>query len=121
MVKFELYEAKQKDWRTEYPIFKHNLMPNCFRIDSILKKVMTICMKNSNEVDIGKEELIWFDVMDTLFYLKNNELMQQKRFCREYFERRIGFFTKELVSHIPFKNFIEYCAKYRKEVTYNDL
>jgi hypothetical protein len=35
--------------------------------------VAKICKKNHSDVDIGKEEIIWYLVLDTLFEFKNNE------------------------------------------------
>jgi hypothetical protein len=107
MLKFELHEAKARNWVTTYPIHSDKLMPNCSKIDSILKKVTKICKKNSKEVDIGKEELIWYEVLDMLFKLKGDETIMKKKFCKEFFEKRINLFTIELVGYIPFKNFIE--------------
>lgn len=70
LLKFELHEAKNRHWENNYPIHNDKLMPNASKIDSVLKKIINICKKNSKEVDIGKEELIWYDVLDTLFELK---------------------------------------------------
>ena len=107
LLKYELHEAKNRNWSVSYCITSDKLMPNATKIDSILKKVTKICKKNSKEVDIGKEELIWYEVLDTLFELKADEEISKKKFCRDFFEKRINLFTIELVSHIPFKNFIE--------------
>lgn len=60
-------------------------MPNCSKIDNMLKKVIKICKKSSKEVDIGKEELIWFNILDMLFEMKLDPKISFKRFCREYF------------------------------------
>mmetsp|Transcript_21362 Transcript_21362/g.15616 ORF Transcript_21362/g.15616 Transcript_21362/m.15616 type:complete len:145 (+) Transcript_21362:698-1132(+) len=121
MVKYELYEAKLKEWMTHYPIFQGKLIPNCHRIDSILKKVHMILIKNSSEVDFEEEEQIWYDVMDNLFQIKMQPVIANKRYCREFFERRIQVFMEEMVKNIPFKNFVEHCAKHRKEMKYKDL
>ncbi len=121
LLKYELYEAKQKNWSTVFPVVKEKLMPQCSRIDSVLQQVINICKKNAKEVDHGKEELIWYDVLDALFNLKNATVIYSKRFCRIFFEKRINLFTVELVNHIPFKNFIEQYAANKKDIKYSDL
>jgi len=121
MIKYELYEAKQKEWMSHYPIFQGKLIPNCHKIDSILKKVQLILIKNSSEVDYEEEELIWYDMMDNMFAMKMHPTIASKKYCREFFEKRIQVFMEEMVMHIPFKNFVEHCAKHRKEMRYKDL
>ena len=74
-----------REWVTAFPISQPKLMPNCSKIDSTLKKVIKICRKSAKEVDIGKEELIWFDILDMLFDMKLDPKVSFKRFCREYF------------------------------------
>jgi hypothetical protein len=87
----------------------------------MLKKVTKICKKNSKEVEIGKEELIWYNVLDTLFELKLDDLVVRKQFCKEFFEKRINSFVIELVNFIPFQNFLEKFASKQKDVKFSDL
>jgi len=70
---YELYEAKKRELDMAFPINNVKLRPNCTVIDSVISKVLKICSKNYNEVDIGKEEQIWYDVLESLYALKNHE------------------------------------------------
>lgn len=56
MLKYELYEAREKGISSSYPIHHAKYMPHCTKLDHILKTVTKICVKYSKEVDIGKEE-----------------------------------------------------------------
>ena len=72
-------------------------------------------------MDIGKEELIWYEVLHTLFDMKQDPMISRKKFCRDFFEKRVNMFMGQLVINIPFKNFVESFASERKEFTYADL
>mmetsp|Transcript_35171 Transcript_35171/g.34195 ORF Transcript_35171/g.34195 Transcript_35171/m.34195 type:complete len:305 (+) Transcript_35171:1205-2119(+) len=104
---YELYEGKKGKLDMEYPIKNEKLRPNATKIDHIVVKVLKICKNHYKEVDIGKEEQIWYDVLEKLYSLKNHELMWYKKFCREFFDQRINMFIVELVNHISFQNFYE--------------
>jgi len=59
-------------------------MTECTSFDSYFKQILKICKKNPNEVELGKEEEVWFIVIDMLQEIRNNEILQNKRYCREF-------------------------------------
>jgi hypothetical protein len=53
-----------------FPVENQKLLVETMKFDNYFKIVMNICKKNYREVDIGKEEAIWYLVLDTLFEIK---------------------------------------------------
>ena len=90
-------------------------MPNSTKLDSLIKKMISIARKYSKEVEISKEELIWYDIFDTILDLKNNKRLVKKWFCKIFFSKRLNHFILELVNHIPFDRFLyKYMSKQEK-------
>lgn len=101
-LKIEIYYANKKgDINTSFPVTS-DVMSECYLFDSIFKKCLKICKKNSKEVEREKEDLIWFVVFDTLQSMKYDPQVVQKNFCREFFSLRINLFVDALIRMIPF-------------------
>lgn len=84
-LKIEIYYAnKKRDINTNFPVTS-DVMSECYLFDSIFKKCLKICKKNSKEVERDKEDLIWFVVFDTLQSMKYDPQVVQKTFCRDFF------------------------------------
>ena len=60
-------------------------MPTAYKFDSVLKKIIAIARKYSKEVDFEKEELIWYNILDTIVDLKNKRQLAKKWFCKLFF------------------------------------
>lgn len=69
-LKKELFHAKEHGLASTFPIKSPKLLGEVSKLDYFLNTVMKICQKNYKEVDIGKEEEIWYLVLDALFKLK---------------------------------------------------
>jgi len=96
LLKFELAEAfyeNNKERETElikpenlnFPIEKEKTMPLATKFDNILTKATRICKKYWKEVDIAKEELMWYSVLDALVELKLKAEVSDKSFCIYFF------------------------------------
>jgi hypothetical protein len=107
-IKFELKLARDHNWNVRFPITTENMMPRTSKMDQLIKRVTKTCKKNYNDVDIGKEQEIWYSVLQVLYELREDEQMNKYSFCRDYFRKRIDEFTSQLVTCIPFKSFLEW-------------
>ena len=109
-LKIELHEAWVRDWDMSVSHIQQKLqglMPNAYKIDQIVMKEIRICKKNAKDVDRDKEELIWYETLDTLFSMRSHPLIKKKLYAREFFKHRINMVILELIKHIPFKRFID--------------
>jgi hypothetical protein len=79
-LKFELSLAKTHRWNTKFPIQTES-MPITMKMDRILKRITKTCKKNYKEVDIGKEEEIWYSVLEVLYELRADPKIVKKAFC----------------------------------------
>lgn len=121
-VKFEIYLAQKNKWTTSFCLNNPKQMPMSSKFDQSFKRVMKICKKNHGEVDIGKEEQIWYIVLDALFAVKKHPTVASKRFCNQFFNKRIGIFVQTMVAVIPFKQFLDsYLFKKQKDVMFKDM
>jgi len=57
---------------------------------------MKICKEKHGEVDIGKEEQIWYIVLDLILEFKKDEAMKKKS-CSVFLKKRILLFSKEML------------------------
>lgn len=106
-LKIEIYHARNKKMSLTFPCTQEYLS-ECHLFDSVFRKVLKICRKNSKEVEHDKEKLIWFVVVDALQALMSNPAVSLKRYCREFFQARLNAFAEALIRVIPFKDFLDH-------------
>lgn len=63
---------------------------------------MNICKKKHGDVDIDKEEQIWYIVLDMLFDFKNREEVKHSKYSNRFFQHRITLFSEELLKYVKF-------------------
>lgn len=85
-LKAELLFAEHNNIDTKLFIQNEKQLSQCTYLDKIFKKVMNICKKKHGEVDIGKEEQIWYLVLDMLFDFKNKEDLKHSKYCNKFFQ-----------------------------------
>lgn len=83
-LKIEIYHARNRKMSLAFPCTLEYLN-ECHLFDSVFKRVLKICRKNSKEVEHDKERLIWFVVVDALQAIMSNPVVSLKRYCREFF------------------------------------
>jgi len=84
-VKVELYFAKKNSISTIYPL-TNLLLPECYFFDAIFKRIFKILVKHGKDVEVQKEEKVWYLVVDGLLDLKSAPDISFKVYCREFFQ-----------------------------------
>eukprot|EP00347_Sterkiella_histriomuscorum_P024298 403331615 len=118
-LKIEVYHAHKKGISLQFPC-SHEYLTECNMFDSVFKKILKICKKNSKEVEHDKEELIWFVVIDAVQDIKNNDIVTHKKYCREFFQQRLNIFADALIRKIPFRNFLNHLLSRNKDLEFQE-
>lgn len=120
-LKKELKIATRNNLTTDYRVDNTKYLSNCSLFDHYFKIVMKICKKNHDDVDIGKEEMIWFIILDTLFTFKNNKEFAKNSLYKKFFSSRIQHFSSILMRFVPFKKFLNHVIQFNKNIKYKEL
>ena len=83
-MKVELYFAKKNKININYPITSTQLS-ECYFFDAIFKRIYHILSKHGKEVEVDKEEKVWYLAVDALLDLKSANLVAHKGYCRRFF------------------------------------
>jgi hypothetical protein len=106
-MKVELYFSKKNNIDVSYPLASTQLS-ECYFFDAIFKRIYKILSKHGKEVEVDREEKVWYLAIDALLDLKSGSQVAHKAYCRRFFQHRLNLLVEAMSRTLSFNKFLEH-------------
>jgi hypothetical protein len=80
-------------------------LPECFGFDGVLRRVVSILSKHSDDL----QETIWYEAIDCLKDMKQDLIL--KSYCNRFFQSRLNMLIELMATSIPFIEFLDHALE----------